>query len=310
MSDIGQFCNIKLVKLYQEWSEWLSNIKRYSINTNIAYLSDLTVFMNFLCHYQGEIVTKDNIINLEIDTIRAFLSARDNKEISNISRAREISAIKNFLNFLITEHNHTIKVVSHITYPKLGKYLPKAIDYKQIIAMLERVRGDQQDWVEYRDYLIILIIYSTGLRISEVLSIKLQSITKDFIKVTGKGKKERYIPLLDKIYQEIITYIKLQPFVLDKSTEIFKGVKGGKLNPRIIQRKLKNIREELCLPDYTTPHAIRHSFATHLLNGGANLREIQELLGHENLSTTERYTKVSKENLLKKHQTFHPRSSN
>lgn len=310
MSDIRQFCNKDLVGLYIEWSDWLSNIKQYSIKTNNAYLSDVKIFMGFLCQYQAGIITKDHIVNLDITVIRSFLSNRVVEGVGSTSRAREISSIKSFFNFLVARHQYTIKVLTHITYPKLGKYLPKAISYKEVIKILDQVQGaEKNDWVGNRDHLVILIMYTTGLRISEVLSIKKNSIQKDSILVEGKGKKERYVPLLDDTYQKIMSYLKLQPFNIGKAEKIFKGVKGKDLSPRIIQKKVKDLREQLCLPDYTTPHAIRHSFATHLLNEGANLREIQELLGHENLATTQRYTKVTQEMLFNKYQKFHPRSN-
>ena len=307
MSDIGQFCDIGLRKVLIEWRDYLTNIRKYSVRTRDAYFSDINIFLSFLCKYQAEIVVKKHIEGLEIDTVRAFLSERVSKDITAISRAREISSIKSFLNFLVREYDCKIQVISQIIYPKLEKFLPKAINHGDILKILENIYTDNDDWVGLRDYVLILLIYTTGLRISEALSLKRGDIQRDFIRVIGKGNKERYIPLQDVTYQKIQNFIIQQPFDIMLGDEIFRGVKGGKMSPRIIQRKLKNLRTELCLPDYATPHAIRHSFATELLNGGANLREIQELLGHENLATTERYTKISKEDLLRKYKEFHPR---
>jgi integrase/recombinase XerC len=301
------YCDKNLVTIIDDWLNNLANIKQYSNKTITSYLSDIKIFVQFISLYYGKSVTKDVLVSLDITAIRAFLSSRVKEKIKTSSRSRELSAIKSLLFYIKEKFTLEVKVINHIAHPKLNKSLPKALDYKEMLKILSELEKQNSNWVEYRDYLILLLIYSTGARISEILTIDKNSTQKNLLKLRGKGSKERYVPLLPEVYKKFLLFSKLQPFKLNNNEPVFKGVRGKNLNPRIIQRKLQKIREELLLPDYTTPHALRHSFATDLLNNGANLREIQELLGHENISTTERYTKVSTKHLVSKYKKFHPR---
>ena len=306
-NDVKVICNKELNDYVISWSVFLKNIKRHSDNTISSYLSDIRLFFKFISLYQSSIVTKNDIVKLDITIIRAFLSFRVNNKIKSISRSRQLSTIKNLLIYLQEKLKTEIPVIREITYPKLTKSLPKAINCDEILKILDDLEEHSDNWVEYRDYLILLLIYATGARISEILTLNQEMIQKNAIMLKGKGSKERYVPLLDGIYKKIMIFLKVQPFQLKSQELIFKGLRGKNLNPRIIQRKLQEIRIELCLPDYITPHALRHSFATDLLTNGANLREIQELLGHKNITTTEKYTKITKDILLSKYKKFHPR---
>ncbi len=292
-------------EIFQKWSFFLTQKKKFSQNTVSAYLTDLQIFFKFFCQYKAiEFIDIKDIEKLEIEEIRGFLSERNNQEIDASTRSREISALKNFLKFIKEECQLNLPVIDLITYPKLSKSLPKAINFNEIEKILS-VLNKGKDWVSYRDYLIVWTIYATGLRISEILNLTLKDVNKDFLAIKGKGDKERYVPLLDENYQKIQIYLKKTPYQI--KDYIFLGEKGAKLNPRIIQRKISSIRNEFLLPEWTTPHSLRHSFASHLLQDGVNLREIQEMLGHKNLITTERYTAIDKEKLLANYKNFHPR---
>ena len=305
--DIKVICDKEVNNHVAGWSVFLKDIKKYSDNTVNSYLSDIKIFFKFISFYQSSIITKNDIVKLDITIIRAFLSFRVNRKIKSSSRSRELSTIKNLLIYLQEKLKIEIPVIREIIYPKLPKSLPKAINCDEILKILDNLEENSDNWVEYRDYLILLLIYATGARISEILTLNQEMIQKNAIMLKGKGSKERYVPLLDGIYKKIMIFLKVQPFQLKSQELIFKGLRGKNLNSRIIQRKLQEIRIELCLPDYTTPHALRHSFATDLLVNGANLREIQELLGHKNITTTEKYTKITKDTLLSKYKKFHPR---
>jgi len=308
MINLTKYCGPNLVEVISDWNQYLANVKKYSDHTTESYFSDLKFFLEFLFEYESERISLEYFRSLNLDVIRSFLAKRARENIGASSRSREISSIKSFLDFLEREYSFNLPVIEQISHPKLDKALPKAVslnDIKRIIADLE---NQVDSWADYRDYVIILLIYTTGLRISEVLSLTKQNLTKEYLVVMGKGNKERYVPLLQEAYQALLIYFKLLPYPVDEDECFFKGVRGGDLSPRIVQRRLHKIRLHLSLPDFATPHALRHSFATHLLEGGANLREIQEILGHESLSTTERYTKVTKEHLLAKYKNFHPRS--
>jgi integrase/recombinase XerC len=295
-----------LSKKIYAWNSYLLEQKKFSKQSVSAYLSDVLLFVKFLeAFHEAQVGIKD-IKKLGLDDVRSFLAERAKNKIEASSRAREISGIKNFLSYLAGEEKYECKLLEQITYPKLKSYLPKALELNEIEKIIGGLK-DSKDWVDFRDYVIVVTIYGTGLRISEILSIKKNDLDKDHVIVKGKGGKERYVPLLDSIYNNIKKYLKMLPYQIGSNDEIFLGVKGGVLNARMVQRRLESLRHQYLLPDFVTPHALRHSFATHMLEGGANLREIQEMLGHESLATTERYTKISKEALVRNFKEFHLR---
>ncbi len=303
-----QFCSSNLINKIKNWQNYLLAQKKYSKHTISAYFSDIKLIIIFFTEYYGKKISLKQFYNITLDDFRAFLASRARDNISASSRAREISAFKSFLLFIATELNIEIALIKHLNHPKLAKPLPKSLNFSELKQILIKLKHEIKDWLDYRDYLIIYLIYTTGLRISECLAISKNKLSSEYIVISGKGNKERYVPIIPELYQMISKYLTLVPFNINYHEPIFKGLRGANLNPRIIQRKLHKIRLTYNLPDFTTPHALRHSFATHLLDNGANLRAIQELLGHESLATTERYTKVSKENLCKKYKIFHPRA--
>ncbi len=293
----------------EKWLDTLEKEKKYSINTIESYRNDLADFYDFMQQHIGSELPVKDIEEIQSADFRSWLSSRKQRGLQNTSSARALSAVKSYFKYLrqrnIIESNVAI---GNIRSPKIKKALPKALNEIQTEASLEYEDNNKPEWVIYRDKAIMLLLYGAGLRISEALSLKLQDVEGKFLKIKGKGGKEREVPLLDKVKYEIASYIKSCPYRVGKNDLIFVGEKGKPLNPAVYQRYIRNMRRALNLPETTTPHALRHSFATHLLGNGADLRSIQELLGHESLSTTQVYTKVDSERLMQAYSKFHPRS--
>jgi len=302
--------------ILKQWFDFLRLEKRLSKNTVDSYIRDITYFFKFLFDYDSSLVTRKLLENLELREFRAWLSMRTKEGLTPSSTARAVSSIRNF--FRYTEKNHDLHnaAIFALRTPKIGKSLPKAVSVEEAFAAVETVGVFARDeWVAKRDIALLTLIYGAGLRISEALDIKRKDMDlkrldeTDSIIITGKGKKDRVVPILPIIKKAIGEYIEKCPFEILPEMEIFLGKRGKKLNASIFQKSIRNVRKYLGLPDNVTPHAFRHSFATHLLGGGGDLRSIQELLGHADLSTTQRYTKVDTKRLLEKYKTAHPRSS-
>jgi len=200
--------------------------------------------------------------------------------------------------------------ISTVRSPKLPHKLPRPLEEKQALRVLEN--ADllvKEDWVGQRDRALFTLLYGCGLRIDEALSLNVGNLPKDgFLRVVGKGQKERQVPVIDIVQQTLDAYMEQCPFLAESERPLFIGTRGGRLNQGVAQKSMRDIRVVLGLPETATPHALRHSFATHLLQNGANLREIQELLGHASLSTTQRYTEVNAEELMRIYKSAHPRA--
>jgi len=247
------------------------------------------------------------LFELDIKVMRNWIASKKNSSYNNNSISRSLSGIKSFYKYL---HNITGKSNDHIlSMRRLKKaiVLPKALTFEDIVTIVNSAEiFRDKTWVILRDKALILLMYSTGLRISEALSISRDSINNGYVKVCGKGDKERIVPLIKSTQDIIDEYIKVIPFDLAPKDPIFRGVKGGVLSPMILNRLLINLRNTLGLPEHTSAHALRHSFATHLLEKGADLRSIQELLGHKDLASTGVYTKVNISHLLSSYAKSHP----
>ena len=232
------------------------------------------------------------------------------RELSRPTVARKISSLKNFFKFLLKDKVILSLDVSIFKSPKLKRSYPKSIDSDLVAkAFVSLMDNENDQWINLRDRAVMLLLYGSGLRISEALSLKKKEApNSDWLRVKGKGNKYRDVPLLPIICEGVKEYLDLCPYDVKEDEPLFLGKRGGELSPRIIQRRVENLRYELGLPSHTTPHALRHAFATHLLSGGADLRAIQQLLGHSSLSTTQRYTDVNESELLKLHKAIHPRS--
>lgn len=308
--EIRYQASAEVVSFIHRWQNWLKDERRYSLHTLDAYSRDLSVFFDFLKDYLKRAAERQDLASLDVHGFRAFLSARAARHIDKNSLAREISTLRNFFKWLNRSKILKNEDISVIVNPRRPKILPKALDITQTLNILKKSEKNQ-DWQGLRDTAIFTILYGCGLRISEALALNVGDIThNDFLRVKGKGNKERIVPLLPLVKENISAYLAACPYKLTNGEPLFLGARGDRISPRIIQRNLEKLRRELGLPDTVTPHALRHSFATHLLAEGTDLRSIQELLGHASLSTTQRYTDVQIETLQKEYLKAHPLEQN
>jgi len=298
-----------LAKTIRAWESWLRDVKRASEHTVISYQTDLTHFLNFLSEHSGGRVGFSELRNLENKDLRAWLASRTDT-FEAASTARALSTIKNFFRYLEKQDRIKNAAVFHLHGPKIKKSLPRALGQIQAAEAMQTIGTQhEEDWVNKRDLALLTLVYGCGLRISEALSLTAKDTPlSDAITITGKGNKQRMVPVLPIVKEAIADYMAACPYPLDPTSPLFLGQRGKKLDPAIFQLQLRKLRAQLNLPESTTPHAFRHSFATHLLSAGGDLRSIQELLGHASLSTTQRYTHVDKDRLLKAYEDAHPRA--
>ncbi len=298
----------EVIELIKRWQAWLRDERRYSVHTLDAYCRDLSCFFVFAQEYLDHTPTLADLQKAEIRLFRAFLSSRAARHIEKSSVARELSTLKNFYHWLARNNIVENPAIEVISSPRRAKVLPRALDVYDAFNVLDIAKDfSKKEWQGLRDVAIFTILYGCGLRISEALSLNLDDINhNDFLKIKGKGNKERLVPLLPVIKEKIAAYLAACPYNIKSGEALFLGARGERLSPRIVQRTLEKIRAYLGLSDNLTPHALRHSFATHLLANGTDLRTIQELLGHASLSTTQRYTDVQIETLQKEYRKAHP----
>ena len=293
---------------YNNWINHLTNIKKLSQNSVISYKNDLSKFLIFFQDYIEKNIGLKEMENIEISEFRSFLTHRRNSEISSNSIARNISALKSFFRFLIKNNKIKESSVFNLKSPKLKKSLPRPINVDLAIQVIKQAEEiEDEKWIGLRNKAILLLLYGCGLRISEALSLNHDDIqNEDHILIKGKGEKERIVPMMPYIKKGIENYLEACPKEIVSGDALFIGKRFSRLSPRIIQYALEKIRTALSLPETATPHALRHSFATHLLDSGGDLRTIQELLGHSSLSTTQKYTKVETSKLLDTYKKSHP----
>lgn len=298
-TEIQYHVTTELLEIVQRWQEWLKNERRYSDNTLDAYYRDLAAFFDF---FEAP-VKLSKLSKFEVRDFRSFLSSRAAKHLDKSSIAREMSAIRNFFKWLDKEDIAKNAAISVITSPKRPKVLPKALEIDETFDVIKEAPFMAKSaWQGLRDTAVFMLLYGCGLRISEALSLNAGDIdNNDFVRIKGKGNKTRIVPLLPVVIEKINAYLAECPYKMRKEDALFLGARGERLKPRIIQRQMQKIRAYLGLPDTLTPHALRHSFATHLLAEGTDLRSIQELLGHASLTTTQRYTDVQIETLKKEY---------
>lgn len=298
-------------------AQWLAHLRaerRLSPKTLEAYARDLRQCLTFLCEHWGERVSLARFAALEAADIRAFMAMRRSHDIAGRSLMRALAGLRSFGRFLEREGRGKVGAFSAVRAPKIRKSLPKPIQIdaaKRLTDSDERAGEDRETWVLVRDAAVMALLYGSGLRISEALGLKRSEVPRpgegDVLIVTGKGNKTRMVPVLQNVLQQVADYVALCPHPLPQEGPIFRGAKGGPLSPRIIQLAMERLRGAFGLPDTATPHALRHSFATHLLSRGGDLRAIQELLGHASLSTTQIYTGIDAERLLEVYASAHPR---
>ena len=277
-----------------------------------AYRRDVGQFLDFLARHLGGAPTLRQLAKLSPADVRAFMAARRSDGLSSRSLMRVLAGARSFARFLERNGKGKVGALSAVRAPKVGKTLPKplAIAAAKRIANTDSRAGEKREpWIIARDAAVLGLLYGSGLRISEALSLKRTDFgASDAITVTGKGNKTRMVPVLPQVAKLIADYVALCPLDLPDNGALFVGARGGPLSPRIVQLAMARLRGAMGLPDTATPHALRHSFATHLLARGGDLRAIQELLGHASLSTTQIYTAVDSERLLEVYASAHPRA--
>ncbi|WP_425601349.1 tyrosine recombinase XerC [Bradyrhizobium ontarionense] len=303
-----------MMRAMVQWLAHLRSERRLSPKTVEAYARDLRQCLQFLCTHWGAQVTLARFAALEATDIRAFMAMRRADDIAGRSLMRTLAGLRSFGRFLEREGKGKVGALSAIRAPKIAKSLPKPLPMdaaKRLADVDERAGEARETWVLARDAAVMALLYGSGLRISEALGLKRREVPRpgegDVLVVTGKGNKTRMVPVLQNVLQLIDDYARLCPYLLPVEGPMFVGAKGGPLSPRIIQLAMERLRGALGLPDSATPHALRHSFATHLLSRGGDLRAIQELLGHASLSTTQIYTGIDAERLLQVYASAHPR---
>lgn len=296
--------------LFSQWLEKLSVEKAYSPLTITSYRHDVSAFFSFMNQHLGTILTLKTLIDLSVTDFRSWLSFLAGQQLKTVSRARALSALKGFYKYLEREGYGMNSKLSLLQSPKREKKLPRPIVKDTIDTVLSEMENHLEPWVGKRDRALYLLLYATGLRISEALSLKVKDLISKphTLTILGKGKKERLIPLLPAIHDEIDLYLKNCPYPAESDRFLFLGIKGKKLQPDVARKHLRLVRAMYNLPDETTPHSFRHSFASHLLQNGADMRSIQELMGHTSLSSTQQYTEIDLEHLISSYQNAHPRS--
>ena len=294
------------------WLGYLGAERRMSPKTLEAYARDVGQFLDFLTQHLGGAPSLKALARLSPADVRAFMAARRSEGLSSRSLMRVMAGTRSFARFLERNGKGKVGALSAVRAPKIGKTLPKPLAIaaaKQISDTDLRDGEAREPWVIARDAAVLGLLYGSGLRISEALSLKRKDFSKrDTITVTGKGNKTRMVPVLRQVAKLISDYVALCPIDLPADGALFVGTRGGPLSPRVVQLAMATLRGALGLPDTATPHALRHSFATHLLARGGDLRAIQELLGHASLSTTQIYTAVDSERLLEVYASAHPRA--
>nr|WP_279614838.1 tyrosine recombinase XerC [Sphingomicrobium astaxanthinifaciens] len=290
------------------WATHLENDRRLSAHTVRAYRATGFRFVDFLGRHRGEEIGKFALLSLAAVDLRAFLAQRRSEGLGAASAARELSAVRNFLKWVAIEAGEPPRVPT-TRAPKRPRTLPRPSSPADVEALGQSARAAASaPWVGKRDLAILLLLYGAGLRIAEAMALDAAQLpVGETIRVTGKGGKPRVVPIVPAVAEAIADYARACPWPLGAGDPLFRGVRGGRLSADLVRRAVRNARAELGLPDSLTPHALRHSFASHLLAAGTDLRSLQELLGHASLSSTQIYTSVDAARLLDVYRHAHPR---
>ncbi|ALK08044.1 tyrosine recombinase XerC [Blastochloris viridis] len=302
-----------VIAAVRRWLGYLEHERRCSPKTVEAYRRDVRQFLTFLAGHLGEPPDLPDLAALEPRDVRAFLAERRSSGLDQRSLGRVLAGVRSFGRFLERNGQGKVGALKAVSTPKAKPRLPRPLsilDAKAVADADTRAFEARETWVLVRDAAVLALCYGCGLRISEALSLRRREAPAPgaALRITGKGGKTRMVPVLAKVAAGITDYLKLCPYPLDPDGPLFVGVKGGPLSPRIIQLAMATLRGALGLPETATPHALRHSFATHLLAKGGDLRAIQDLLGHASLSTTQVYTAVDTTQLMAAYRAAHPRA--
>jgi len=294
----------------QEWLDHEKSLKGSAENTVTAYAGDVTEFLAFITGHKGESQGLGALSKITISDMRAWMANSRGAGVGPRSLARKLSAVKVFYRWLAAREGFEPTAVLLTRSPKFTKKLPRPLAIDAARDMIETVEMQSlEPWVAARDAAVVTLLWGCGLRISEALALKgIDAPLPQVMRIIGKGGKERIVPVVDAARAAVDAYVKACPHMLIDDGPLFRGVRGGVLSPRAIQKAMASARMQLGLPATATPHALRHSFATHLLNAGGDLRTIQELLGHASLSTTQAYTAIDTARLLDVYDNAHPKA--
>jgi integrase/recombinase XerC len=313
--ELFPFAAAKVAAEAVRWLEHLGGERRMAAKTLEAYRRDVGQFLAFLAEYRGAAPTLSELAKLSPADVRAFLAARRAEGIGGRSLMRSLAGVRSFARYLERQGKGKLAALAAVRAPKVPRTLPKPLPIaaaKRVTEVALRAGEEREPWIIARDAAVLALLYGSGLRIAEALALKRHDAPAakklTTVVVNGKGGKQRMAPVLPMVAQLIADYLALCPYNLPQDGPLFVGAKGGPLSPRIIQLAMASLRGALGLPETATPHALRHSFATHLLARGGDLRTIQELLGHVSLSTTQIYTAVDSERLLAAYRSAHPRA--
>jgi len=292
------------------WLDHLRVLNGAAAHTLRAYAGDVARFLTFIARHQGGTSGLASVTGLSQTDLRAWMAAERARGISAASLARALSAVKGFTAWAADRDGSDATTILSTRGPKVRRKLPRPLSVEAAAAMLDRV-GDQghAPWIGARDVAVVTVLYGCGLRISEGLGLTgAENPLPEMLRITGKGGKTRLVPVLPAAREAVAAYVRLCPFDPSTDAPLFRGARGGPLNPRLVQKAMEQARMQLGLPASATPHALRHSFATHLLSAGGDLRAIQDLLGHASLSTTQGYTAVDTVRLMEVYHAAHPRA--
>ena len=300
----------RVLRAIEAWRGWLADERRYSRHTLVAYARDLKAFLDFLTGHLGWPPGLEDLDGLGAADFRSYLARRAGAGLARTSTARAMAGVRSFFRYLERSGLARNAALGTIRTPKVPQSVPKALspeDARQVLRSLQT--EGSEPWVAKRDVALFTLLYGCGLRIGEALALhRGVAGRRDALVVAGKGGKERIVPVLPAVAAALADYVDHCPYGGEDSDPLFVGVRGGRLSARVAQRTMERLRPRLGLPETATPHALRHSFATHLLAGGGDLRTIQELLGHASLSSTQRYTEVDAARLMEVYRKAHPRA--
>jgi integrase/recombinase XerC len=308
-------CDPKLAAAAARWHDWLAHERRYSEHTLDGYRHDLAGFLNFLAGHLGGPPGLGDIEGLKPLDFRAWLADLDRRGLSRTSIARALSCLRGFFRFLEKQGIAANSAIGALRTPRVPKSVPKALSVEEAFDLILSAEDLADDaWIGLRDKALLILLYGCGLRIGEALALNRGQAPgrfgnpADTMTVRGKGNKERLVPVLPVVRDAVAAYLAACPYAGEGDAPLFLGARGGRLAAGVAQARVRDLRKLLGLPDTATPHALRHSYATHLLAGGGDLRTIQELLGHASLSTTQRYTDVDMARLSSVYEQAHPRA--
>ena len=292
--------------------DYLTGVKNYSFHTRTAYESDVRDFLTFYERFNGAPPFPSDLSRVDTICFRSFLADRQRRGLSPKSTARALSSLRGFYKFLAKNHGVKNDAITLISSPRVPRKLSKAIDPIDVENMHDAIReiDAREPWIAARDWAVVVLLFGCGLRISEALSLRNRDIMGHpaVLRILGKGGKERLVPVLPAVWNAIDKYTSARPYGNMPDDEIFRSVRGLPMSARMAEKVVESLRHYLQLPDYVTPHALRHTFATALLSDGADLRSLQELLGHSSLSTTQLYTKVNMAEISNIYAAAHPRA--